>query len=329
MYRRSGLTLLTILSLLALPTEAALAPAQTKSWTLTAVGDIMLDRYVRTKIQRQGAQYPFAKVSAQLKDSMVVLANLEGPFTSSTNHAIADGTLSFTFEPKLAPALKQAGITTLSLGNNHTLNRGTTGLASTRTTLQAAELEHFGDPKNRTNFHLTKTFGTEHVTFLGYDELDGAIEPVLTDIRNAKKKNEYIIVVPHWGNEYQLGVQPRVQREAKQLIDAGADMILGGHPHVVEPLEIYKGKLIAYSLGNFVFDQTWSAATQEELLLNLAFTPTTIEVSLVPLISIAVQPQVSTGNTKTKLLERLANSSVVSQNIRDGIRRGSFTLPRS
>jgi poly-gamma-glutamate synthesis protein (capsule biosynthesis protein) len=297
------------------------------SWDLTIVGDIMLDRNVWGKIQQSGAQYPFEKITDRLTGD-VVLGNLEGPFTSSTQHAVTGGSLLFTFDESLAPSLRTAGFTTLLLGNNHTLNHGQSGLDNTRALLTKNGLEYYGDPKNRAGYTLTKTLGDEQVTFIGYDNLDGTIDTVLTDVRAAHSKGEYVIVTPHWGAEYQLGIQPRLQQQAHQLIDAGADMILGGHPHVVEPFEIYQDKLIAYSLGNFIFDQYFSYDTQEQLLLNLSFEPSTIRVTLVPLTSIKSQPQLASTVAKEKLLTRLAKDSVVTDTVRNDLRQGSFTLTR-
>ncbi len=319
----TGMLLVSVPPLLAAP-----VPAGASSWSLTAVGDIMLDRNVWVKIKAHGKSYPFEKITDQLRGSDIVLANLEGPFTNSAKHAVSGGALSFNFDPSMAPVLKRAGLTTLSLANNHTLNQGRKGLNGTRATLKKNGLDYFGDPRNGTNYHLTKTVNGERVTFLGYDNLDGKITQVITDIKNAHRKGEYVIVVPHWGAEYQLGVQPKLQAQAKQLIDAGADMVLGGHPHVVEPFEIYKGKFIAYSLGNFIFDQYFSADTQQGLMLKLAFSSSTITVNVIPLISVRSQIAVATGTVKTNLLNRLSNNSVVSTPVRNGIRKGIFTIAK-
>lgn len=318
-----AITLSAVLGLTAMSAQAAPAP----TWSLTAVGDIMLDRYVWTLIQRNGADYPFKNITSTLRGADVVLGNLEGPFTSSPKHALAGGTLSFNFSPTLAPVLKRSGFTALSLANNHTLNQGQRGLDSTRETLRRAGLDFFADPRNKTNHHFTKTINGQRVTFLGYDNLDGKIDTLLTDIANADRKGEYVIIMAHWGAEYRLDIQPRVQQQAKQLIDAGADIILGAHPHVVEPLEIYKGKLIAYSLGNFIFDQYFSADTELGLMIKLVFSPTSISVNLVPLVSRRSQVAVASDTIKTKMLQRLAARSIVSDSLRPGIQSGLFTIP--
>ncbi len=298
------------------------------AWTLNAVGDIMLDRNVWANIKKYGADYPFTKISSTLKGADVVLGNLEGPFTNSTKHAVSGGALLFTFEPSLAPSLKRAGFTTLLLANNHTLNQGQAGLANTRAVLARAGLEHYGDPKNRTGFTLTKTLGNEKVLFIGYDQLDGAITNVLQEVRAAHKAGKYVIVTPHWGVEYKLGIQPALQRQAHQLVDAGADMILGGHPHVVEPVEVYKGKFIAYSLGNFVFDQYFSTDTQRGLMIKITTTDTALSIKLIPLVSSRSQIQVATGTERQKLLDRLAAGSPNSVNIKKQVQKGSLSIPR-
>lgn len=320
---------IAIIVLWALPLtlhRAHAAPVNT--WSLTAVGDIMLDRYVWTKIQSKGTMFPFANIQNRLKGADVVLANLEGPFTSSKKHALTANTLFFNFDPVMAPILKKVGFTTLLLGNNHTLNQGQAGLDSTRAVLKKNGLEYYGDPKNRSGNTLTKTLNGEKVTFIGYDNLDGAITNVVADVRAAHKRGDYVIVTPHWGTEYQLGIQKKLQTQARQLIDAGADMILGGHPHVVEPFEVYKGKFIAYSLGNFVFDQYFSVDTQQELMIKLIFSPSSVTINLLLMFSKNSQPSTANGMIRQKLLDRLANTSAMSQTLRDGIRHGSITISR-
>ncbi len=315
-----------LLSITAFPASASTSyQLKANTWTLTTVGDIMLDRYVHSAMLKNGAMFPFAKITNELKGSDVALGNLEGPFTA--NRSIATNTkLIFTFDPKYASTLKQVGFTTLSLANNHTLNFSQAGLQSTRTTLQKSGLDFFGDPQNKTNYHLTKTLGGRQVTFLGYHGLVGGLDSVLTDIHRAHQKGEYVIIMAHAGTEYNLKFSSAQQRDYKQLIDAGADMVLGAHPHVVEPIEIYKGKLIAYSLGNFVFDQYFSADTQQELMLKMKFTNTAVTVTLVPLMSIRSQVQVATQRMSATMLNRLATSSIVPTNIRQNIRDGQFTL---
>lgn len=304
----------------------ACLPLTTRAWTLTAVGDIMLDRHVRTLIGRYGQSYPFSQIQSQLTGDRVV-ANLEGPFTNSRSRA-TDTSLIFTFDPTLAPTLKSSGFTTLSLANNHTLNYGLAGLTSTRATLHSAGLDYFGDPSNRRNAYVTNLIGRQRVTWLGYHGLVAGLPAIVTDVRNAHAKGEYVIVMAHSGTEYNLKFTSRQQSEYHQLVDAGADLVIAAHPHVIEALEIYKSKLIAYSLGNFVFDQYFSTETQLGLMLKFTFNlqPKTCNLSLIPLDLTKSQPKVATGLLRQRVLNRLAQTSVVSAAQRDMIRTGQLSF---
>lgn len=317
--------IICLICTLAQPGVAAQVP-ESAGWSLTVVGDMMFDRHVREVLRTKGPTYPFSSIQPVLRDSDVVLGNLEGPITSNRTVA-TDSRLVFTFDPAVAPLLKQVGFTTVSLANNHTLNFGQAGLTSTRQTLQRAGVEYFGDPKNRTGYHLTKTLGQRQVTFLGYHGLVPGIDTVLLDIQRAHAKGEFIIVMSHSGTEYKLGVSAGQQRDYRRLIDAGADLVIGAHPHVVEPLEIYRGKLIAYSLGNFLFDQYFSADTQQGLLLKFYFSPAGTAVRIMPLEQIKTQVVLASGTTKTHLLERLAANSTVPTTAHETIRSGRLFIP--
>lgn len=301
-------------------------PAATSPWTLTAVGDIMLDRHVRTTIQQHGPYFPFESIRQQLEGD-VVLGNLEGPLTDHASVA-TDTHLVFTFDEGLAAVLKDVGFTHLSLANNHSRNFGQAGLDNTRRVLQAAGLNYFGDPLNRPGYDLVTTESGQSVAFIGYLGLTAGLETVLDQIRQAETRGDYTIVMTHWGSEYQLGISVKAQRQAHQLIEAGADLILGAHPHVVEPFEIYHGKLIAYSLGNFLFDQYFSEDTLQGLLLRLRFNPETIDLELVPIRTTDRQVERLAGPARQSMLDRLARDSIVDERLREGIRTGKLTIVR-
>jgi gamma-polyglutamate biosynthesis protein CapA len=149
---------------------------------------------------------------------------------------------------------------------------------------------------------------------------------VLSQVRQAKKTTDFVVVVPHWGAEYKLNIQPALQRQAHQLIDAGADLIIGGHPHVVEPVEVYKNKFIAYSLGNFIFDQYFSTDTQRGLMLNLSVAKHQLIVTIVPLVSVQSQISVATGTARQQLLDRIAAGCPNSAPVRNQIKNGVLTI---
>lgn len=307
-----------------LPASAQSSPAT--SWSLTAVGDIMLDRNVWNKIKQYGKTYPFAKITTELKGADMALGNLEGPFTSSTKHAVSGGALLFNFDPIMAPVLKQSGFTILSLANNHTLNQGQAGLDATRQILKKLGLIAFGDPRNATGFTKTQTINDQKITFIGYHGLANGFESVVSEVKKARKTSDVVVVVPHWGAEYKLNIQPRLKVQAHQLVDAGADMVLGGHPHVVEPMEVYKNRFIAYSLGNFIFDQYFSSDTQQGLMLKITAEDKKLTIKIIPLVSVASQIQLAPAATRKTLLNRVAAGTPNSESIRRQIRSGTLIV---
>ena len=116
----------------------------------------------------------------------------------------------------------------------------------------------------------------------------------------------HLIVTIHWGNEYQHTANYGKQIEpGRAFVDAGADIVIGHHPHVVQNFEIYNNKLIFYSLGNFVFDQYWSKATQEQLGLGIIMEKDSVKVHLLPMISKMSQPRLMTTEERKNGLKSL------------------------
>lgn len=284
----------------------------------------MLDRHVRETIVKNGPAFPFEKIRSELNGD-IVLGNLEGPFTDRASVATNDR-LIFTFDPALAPVLSQVGFTTLSLANNHTLNFGQAGLDATRETLATAKLGSFGDPANKHGFGLTQSINERRIAFIGYQGLMTGRDTMLDDIREAKTSGLFVVVMAHWGNEYQLTPSTKQIADAHAFIDAGADLIIGAHPHVIQPFEVYREKFIAYSLGNFLFDQYFSPDTLQGLMLRLTFDDDVLGVELVPLVTVAGQVTRLDGAKRDTLLERLATTTTISSDLKNQIRKGRLTL---
>ncbi len=257
---------------------------QKETVSLLVAGDLMLDRYVAQIIKRKGSDYPFSEIQDFLKKNDLVLANLEGPFTDFPPKPLHPDNLIFTFDPKLLPALRNAGFTIFSLANNHILNFGEEGLRQTRSYLQKDGLDFFGDPENRESLSLIKVVKGVKIGFVGWNSLAGTdLEVALGEIRELKQKADYVAVYVHWGNEYQKTFSSSQQEQAHAFLDAGADVIFGSHPHVVQAVETYKEKKIFYSLGNFLFDQTFSAETQNGLVVRTIFGDQGITYELRPI----------------------------------------------
>lgn len=249
--------------------------------TLGFVGDVMLDRGVKTSIYKNFSG-DFDKIFAKadfLKDPDIMFANLEGPI-SDKGHNVGSK-YSFRMEPAAANAIKNSGIDIVSFANNHVGDYSTEAFADTLGRLKEANILYAGAGMNYPEAS-TATIIERNGTRIGYlavsdvgpewlkatDKAPGLLlanDPKLVaNIAEAKKSVDVLIVSAHWGEEY----KPHTTRQemlAKKMIDAGADIVVGSHPHVMQDVASYKDGLIIYSLGNFVFDQSFSSDTMQGL----------------------------------------------------------------
>lgn len=245
-----------------------------QSLTLLFVGDIMLDRNVYNATKRNGEnfEHPFLLMASELARYDVRIANLEGPITTTPFNMKRAQAMSFTFDPQFIVPLAQY-FDIVSLANNHTLNQGEKGLRATREYLQKVGVEYFGDPLNRAGDigRIIERNGFK-IGLVGYHAFgtpeSKSIPVVEREIKKMRAAGaDYIVVMPHWGPEYKPRGAPAQVVAGHRFIDAGADVVIGGHPHVVQNVEEYKGRKIFYSLGNFIFDQYFSAETMEGIMV--------------------------------------------------------------
>lgn len=240
--------------------------------SVLVVGDIMLDRNVRNKIDKDGFDSFFAGVKDLVSDADLAVGNLEGPFTTypSVTASLINKDLTFTFDPKLAPKLATLGFDILGLANNHTQNFGAEGLAMTRNYIRDAGMFYYGDPDNTVETSIITAKNSISIGFVGFHEFGYKnFDHILSEIDSLRKQTDVLIVSPHWGVEYQKEPTEKMQNWAHQFIDHGADAVIGAHPHVVGNIEEYKGKKIYYSLGNFVFDQYFSEETMNGMAIKM------------------------------------------------------------
>jgi hypothetical protein len=238
----------------------------------------------------------------------LALANME---ESAPTHFVfhRHGTV-FTGDPALLAGIAKSGIDVASVASTHIGDGGPQGILQTIASLKKYGITPFGAGPNLAAARRPAIFmeGGVKVAILGYDGISsryyGATPttigdaPLLggyvqTDIRAARAAGAQVVIVfPHWGIEYTFGPSPQQTRLAHLMIDAGADLVIGNHPHWVQSVEIYKGKPIWYSLGNFTFDQSWSEPTLEGISLELTFRgPKLVQAWMNPHILIdAVQP---------------------------------------
>ncbi|HEY4523582.1 MAG TPA: CapA family protein [Candidatus Paceibacterota bacterium] len=254
-----------------------------KSVKLIFVGDIMLDRGVKSIVMKYGGgdfTFPFQKIKPTLDTADFVFGNLEGPLSDQGSNT---GKLySFRMPSEAVNGLKYASFKALSGANNHSDDWGRTAIKDTRDRLLAAGILPLGIGTEEeayapklidirgikitllafTDFDVLEAKGEQIGAALAREEkISGAIEQAKANYANL------IIVSFHFGEEYMAQESRRQEKLARFAIDKGADLVIGHHPHVVQPLKQYKGKYIAYSLGNFVFDQNFSEDTKHGGLL--------------------------------------------------------------
>jgi len=244
-------------------------------------GDLMFDRGIRHYAKKAGGnEFIFQKIRPLLLNQDLVISNLEGPITdnSSKSSGTEPGSPNnyiFTFDPSVAETLWYENIRLVGLGNNHILNFGSDGEKSTRGYLEEAGVNFFGSPNgDRT---ITKTIQGIKIAFVSYNEFAGstALEQsqAITEIQKLKGKVDFIVVFCHWDVEYQPEPTEATKTLAHQFINAGADIIIGSHPHVTQSTETYNNKKIYYSLGNFIFDQYFDENVRNGMGVILKINP--------------------------------------------------------
>lgn len=250
------------------------------SVSLLFVGDIMLARGVEWRIGLNDLSYPLSNMAEYLSAPDLTIGNFEGTIREKANQEI-DG---FTFDttPAIAAMIADAGIDVVSLSNNHSDNYGATVLESTRDTISSLGMTPFGDPYNSENHIVRVIINDLPISFIGFHAFAEEPESILSAITTEKASGNMVIIFPHWGNEYEFTPSIAQTEAAHLFVDAGADAIIGAHPHVIQTLELYRDIPIVYSLGNFLFDQDFSLETQQGLTLGFIIDDKSITLTFVP-----------------------------------------------
>lgn len=284
---------------------------------IAAVGDIMLGRGVGMRLDNEGKGYiyPFEKVAGILKENDVIFGNLECPMTGRTECLDKNYKYVLKSEVKAIASIEYAGFNLLSLANNHILDYYEAGLFDTMDILKARGIAFSGAGKNLAEARKPAIIekkglkiallsytdmaeyiykGNPSISFAAGEDKAGVAprkaEYIFEDVEKIKDSVDILIVSLHWGIEESFIIAPEQIELAHTLIDMGVDVILGHHPHQFQGIEIYKGKPIAYSLGNFIFDQN-DPENQEAFIVIMEFTGS-------ELISMSALPVRTIGKTQ-------------------------------
>ncbi len=290
----------------------------------------MLSRMVERRSLSQTSTapfaYPFANFQNQISAADLAFANLETPLVDGAPIGPTD--MIFRASPDWAPALKSAGFDILNLANNHILNQYQTGLLKTQTLLTEQGIATCGIGNASISGAVVipvkdLRFGIACYTYDGIKANTAALAPqglstanLTRDLDYLKSQNvDFIIVSMHAGTEYATTANTQQTQFARQAVDLGADLVVGHHPHVVQNMELYKDKYIFYSLGNFIFDQMWSAPTRRGLALTLTIQPH--EVTAIEYLPVVIenysQPRPADPAEADWILKRLKWASALAR----------------
>jgi poly-gamma-glutamate capsule biosynthesis protein CapA/YwtB (metallophosphatase superfamily) len=294
--------------------------------SLIVAGDIMLGGRAKKAVAEFGPDYPFEAVLPLLRRAPIVLGNLEGPFAEKARRR--ERNFSYRVDVSLAGSLSRAGVNVVTLANNHLMDCGRSGVLETLDALSNANVHTLGAGTNERAAHAPVSLPSRamRIGLLGYywnrrtaagEDLPGSAmdppEALEADICSLRKNVDRIVVTFHWGVPYEREPSTEDRAKAHFAVDCGADAVVGHHPHIVQPFEIYRGCPIFYSIGNFAFGSGNSRA--EGHLVGLRFEAERTVVNVYPLYvknrdpRVNYQPKVLTGKAAERVLTQLAEIS--------------------
>lgn len=280
-------------------------------------GDLMLDRYVLDIIKVKGIDHLLEDLAGSIDLSTydIVSANLEGAVADGGAHYDPVKAYDFSFDPQIVEKLKDYNFNHFNLANNHINDQGSRGQAETRKNLDDMGIYYSGCSEGMVGDCSGTTIKANDtkIGMLGlsaiYSNLDK--EKLKIELKELEAVSDLQVANVHWGEEYKNDFSQKQADLAHFLIDEGVDVVIGHHPHVIQGIEVYKGKPIFYSLGNFIFDQYFSKETQTGLLVEINIVNNKLQSNLYPIISKV--SRVSLLDTKEK--ERVLNDLVKYSNL--------------
>lgn len=293
--------------------------------TILFCGDVTLANHFENHVG-QNRNYAFEKLP-WFDDADITMVNLENPLT--TRGSAVDKKFTFRALPEYAKMLSMSGIDIVTLGNNHIYDFGSTGLFDTIDFLRKENIYYVGAGRNNAEARHPVIFFLKglKIAFLGYygthkhsdsfpaqrDSAGTALRQlslIEKDIMDIRKQVDFIIVNFHWGNEKATIPGNDQIAFAHSVIDYGADMIIGHHPHVLQGIEKYKNKIIAYSLGNFIFGGN-SRPEYSTALLKTGISKNKANAELIPLKVTYWQPEKLEGSAAKAVVDSVKKLSQI------------------
>lgn len=296
---------------------------------LTFVGDVIFGSTVETVLKQNGWDYPYLGLKEELGNADITFANLETPITE--RGTAQDKEYAYRSSPLALPAFQAAGFDIVNLANNHILDYGQQGLLDTFTNLDKMKIRYIGAGKNSEEAFrpvIMERKGMK-IAYLGFSKnvpdtswKAGKDHPGVADtynytvpvaaIKKAREQADLVVVIAHWGTERKMSPEDYQKDLAHRYIDAGADLVVGGHPHVLQGFEEYKGKWIAYSMGNFLFTTRSSdPETLDTMILHASCSrERQCDLQAVPVFTQWAKPERMSPEAGEKLFERLTQISI-------------------
>ena len=285
-----------------------------KLTTLIATGDVIPARSVNVKtLESSDWRWLWLKTADKLRQADLTFINLETPLL--THCPVTNEGMIFCGDNRHLEGLQFAGVDVVNLANNHSGNWGQAGIEETINRLQTQSMAVAGTTDNLAVVRINNlTFA-----FLGYNDIPEFVpgiaqaqeKTIKPEVAQAKTQADVVVVAFHWGTEYTDQPTQRQIDLAHLAVDSGADLVIGNHPHWIQPVEIYRDKLIMYAHGNFSFDQMWSQKTLEGVVGKYTFyDDQLVDIEFLPvLIENYGQPYWLEGRQKTTILEQLKTLS--------------------
>lgn len=299
-------------------TEENLTEEDSKELTISLVGDILLDGSVRGQIDENGYDYPWEHVKKYFQEDDLTIGNLETSITYGGSKW-PNKQYNFRSDPENLNAMKNSGVDVVSLANNHSLDYGYDGLLDTLKHIDKSGIYRVGAGENyddaikeviiEKNGYVVGVLGFSRVvpTVEWYPTenrpgvigaYDHQLEKVLEKVEEVKEKVDILVVSIHWGTELEIKPRDHDLIAGKKLIDAGASIIMGHHPHILQGVEIYKGKPIFYSLGNFVFGSR-SELTSNTMIAQVNYSDNKMEsLKVIPATIVSGRPVPVSGEER-------------------------------